>query len=240
MIQAKHHWWAQAFFYSYIALILRRDFSAFRICGEPPALPSDRALMAVPNHIGWWDGFFIHTLNRALWRRRFYLMMLEDQLKRYRFFRHLGVYSIDPSSPGATRESMEYSLGLLSDPAHMVVIYPEGELRSQFHPPANLKRGAEWLARRVSAERGGSTAGTAGSSGLRPFTALPVTFLVQPWDSRKPEILARCGEPIPSEELAASPDSLKTGMRENWNRTVECARTRSFSHSLFGREAAAS
>ena len=251
IIQARHHWWAQAFFYSYIAFIMLKDFSAFRICGEPPAISSDRALLAAPNHIGWWDGFFIHTLNRALWRRRFYLMMLEKQLRRYRYFRSLGVYSIDPSSPRAMRESLNYSLGLLSDPENMVVIYPESELRSQFGPPSGLKRGVEWLAHRaaVSADdvkashaafRGDSWTSAAAQSTAQPFTVLPVTFLVQPWDSRKPEIIARCGEPISSEELAASPSRLEVSMQENWNRAIECTRMRRFSSTLFGKEASAS
>ena len=221
MIRARHHLLAKAIFYSYIHMILRKDYSRFWLSGRLPDFPGDRAVLAVPNHIGWWDGFFIHGLNRLVWKRPFYIMMLERQLRRYWYFRFVGAYSVRPGSPRSVRESMEYTAGLLSHPKNLVVMYPEGELRSQFLPPGELMRGIEWLARNDASP---------------PFTLLPVTFLVQPWDLRKPEIVVRCAGPVPSERVASEPGLLRKTLEENRNGAIGAMRTRDFTGELFGRE----
>lgn len=223
MIRAAHTQWAKAVFYPFIRHIMRSDYSAFRLSGEVPELPSGRAVLVTPNHIGWWDGFFIHSLNRLLWRRRFYLMMLEGQLRTYWYFRHLGAYSIEPGSPRAARESLQYSLELLGEPGNMVVLYPEGELRSQFFAPGKLQRGVEWLCRETSRR-----------DSARAFSILPVSFLIQSWDRRKPELLCRCASPIASECIAVEPGQLQRSMEENWRAACDTLSRRDFSRTFFG------
>lgn len=219
MIRARHRLWAKTLFYPYIYRIIRKDFSAFHIAGPIPDIPENRALLLTPNHTGWWDGFFVHTLNRSLWRRKFYLMMLEEQLRRYWYFSRIGCYSLNPGSPSDVYASFEYTSRLLSRPENIVVIFPEGELHSQFLSPYHIRKGVSRLA-----------AWTVDST---PFSILPVTFLIQPYKRRAPELIAGLGAPLTSEELAEDYSVLEQSMRENWLSTIEASKTRGFSYDIF-------
>ena len=60
-----------------------------------PEFDKSKSLIVTPNHFSWWDGFFIYWTNKKLFNRKLYVLMLEEQLKRYWFFKKLGCYSID-------------------------------------------------------------------------------------------------------------------------------------------------
>ncbi len=129
MIEADHFWLHRLFFSHYFRFILWKDFRKIEISGEF----SDRGLpvMLIGNHISWWDGFFSYELNRTLFKRRFYLMMLEEQLKKISFFRKLGAFSIDPGSRSAIK-SVNYASEILKSSGNILIIFPQGKIKSQY------------------------------------------------------------------------------------------------------------
>jgi len=220
MLKPTHSRWARLIFYPYIAAILRRDFSRFWLTGTMPDIPDSSAVLATPNHIGWWDGFFMHHINRTLLHKNFYLMILEEQLSIHWYFRHLGVYSIKPGDRKDIRESLVYTRTLLNKKDSMVVLYPEGELSSQFNCQLDIKGGVKYLSR----QEGNS------------FSVLPAVFIIQTWDKRKPEIICGFGNAIPSGKVAADYSAYKAHMEHTLSAVKKAAETRDFSAELFGRE----
>jgi 1-acyl-sn-glycerol-3-phosphate acyltransferase len=85
----------------------------------------------VSNHLSWWDGFWAMYLNIKLFHRKFYFMMLENQLKKHMFFNRTGGYSIKKGSKSII-ETIEYTAHLLSDKQNLVLLFPQGEIQSLY------------------------------------------------------------------------------------------------------------
>lgn len=147
MIEARHACWAERIFRGYITALTRRHFRAVHLLGELPELPADRPLLLTPNHSTWWDGFLVYLLNREVLHRRLYLMMLEEQLARYRFFSRVGAFGIRPGLPREAVAALAYSARVLASPAHALCIFPQGVLRPWAARPLNLQRGLERVLR---------------------------------------------------------------------------------------------
>ena len=145
MIQAQHRPWADLIFQPYLTWLFKRNFHAIQLLGTLPEIPNDLPLLLVPNHSTWWDGFFVYLLNKRIFRRTAYLMMLEEQLSKYWFFAKLGAYSIEPEHRRGIVESLAYTVELLDQNRSLVSVFPQGELLPWHTRPLGYKRGVEWI-----------------------------------------------------------------------------------------------
>ncbi|MBN2356681.1 lysophospholipid acyltransferase family protein [candidate division KSB1 bacterium] len=154
MIPARHTKYADALFKPYVYRLFKKQFYSIRLMGPAPELDANRPLLLLPNHSTWWDGFFIYLLNKKLWQRRTFLLMLEEQLQKNSFFRLLGAYSIHPDSPAKIRQSLKYTLSVLSEPAQasqrIVCIFPQGVLSPWQQRPLGYKAGILWLLNKIN------------------------------------------------------------------------------------------
>lgn len=139
----------EAIFRPYIRGLLKKHFNAIHLLGEIPDF-GDRAILLLPNHSTWWDGFFVHILKVAVLQRPTYLMMLEEQLSRNRFFSHVGAFSINPASAKDNLRSLTYASQLLHTPEKpLVCIFPQGVLLPWGVRPLNYKRGIELVLKKM-------------------------------------------------------------------------------------------
>ena len=145
MIRAQHRLWADIIFQPYLARLFKRHFYEIRLLGELPEIPDHLPLLLLPNHSTWWDGFFVYLLNKRVFHRTAYLMMLETQLSKYKFFRKIGAYSIEPENPRKVIESLEYTVELLRREMSLVTVFPQGQLLPWYTRPLGYKRGVEWI-----------------------------------------------------------------------------------------------
>lgn len=154
MIAADHKKWADLIFCPYIIWLCKQHFFSIRLIGSLPACGQARPLLLLPNHSSWWDGFFAYLLNKRVFNRKGYLMMLEEQLQKNRFFRYLGVYSIDPSTFKGVKESLAYTTTLLNNKneSPLVCVFPQGELQPWHSRPIVLKKGLDMLLRSITEE----------------------------------------------------------------------------------------
>ncbi len=138
MIGAHHSWLHNTFFASYIRYILNKDFDSVNIKGtyKDQKLP----LLVIGNHFSWWDGFFPYELNRKIFKRRLYLMMLEEQLAQRKFFRRLGAFSINPGSRSVV-ESINYASDVLKDKSNILILFPQGKIHSQYTTDMVFQKG---------------------------------------------------------------------------------------------------
>jgi 1-acyl-sn-glycerol-3-phosphate acyltransferase len=97
-------------------------------------------ILLIGNHISWWDGFIPYELNRQLFKRNFHIMMLEEELRKVRFFRHLGAFSINPGTRSAF-DSLDYASNILRGKDNILVVYPQGEIQSQYNEEIRFRKG---------------------------------------------------------------------------------------------------
>ncbi len=100
-----------------IARSLHRGLHAVWSWGEWKELPQD-GLIVASNHHSWWDGYLVWLVIRKTGRPASVLMGSE-QLRRFRFFSHLG--AISHKAPHVALRRLRRG--------HMLFIFPEGALR---------------------------------------------------------------------------------------------------------------
>jgi hypothetical protein len=145
MTPARHSSWAQRIFLPYILRQFRKAFQGLYFLGPLPELDPSLPLLVTPNHSTWWDGFFFYILNKRVWNREGYLMMLEEQLAKYRFFSRIGAFGIEPNLPRRSYEALRYSADVLRDPGNALCIFPQGVLRYTEVRPLEFRRGVGYI-----------------------------------------------------------------------------------------------
>ncbi len=170
----------EAFFRPYIRGLLKKQFNAIHLLGEVPDF-GDRCTLLLPNHSTWWDGFFVYLLKIKLFKKSTYLMMLEEQLSKNRFFSHVGVYSIDVKSVTGTLQSLKYTQQLLKRRDHpFVCVFPQGVLSPWGKRPLQYKRGINLVLRQLRV----------------PINVCQVAFKCEYLEKQRADVFVRFGESL--------------------------------------------
>jgi 1-acyl-sn-glycerol-3-phosphate acyltransferase len=147
MIKANHHSFFVYFFRIYSHFMIKRHFREVFIEGD--LKNSSKPILIISNHFSWWDGFLIYYLNNKLWQKKFHVMMLEKQLSSRKFLSQAGAFSIKPGHC-STYSSIQYAIKILKCPDNILLMYPQGEIRSQADRPVHFKQGAEYLIKKAA------------------------------------------------------------------------------------------
>ncbi|WP_372949140.1 lysophospholipid acyltransferase family protein [Mariniphaga sp.] len=149
MIKGRHHWFLYPFFVWYGWMRMKRHFKKIHLSGtvSETGLP----ILVISNHFSWWDGFFIASLNRKNFHKKFHVMMLEDQLKKNWFFQHTGAFSVRKNSKGII-QSLTYASELLQNPDNLVTYFPQGQFESINQEKLQFEKGVEWLLKNLKNE----------------------------------------------------------------------------------------
>lgn len=181
MIPAQHRLWADIIFQPYLARLFKKHFHEIQLFGESPEIPDQLPVLLLPNHSTWWDGFFVYLLNKRIFHRTAYLMMLETQLTKYKFFRKIGAYSIEPKNRRGVIESLEYTVELLNREMSLVSVFPQGQLLPWHTRPLGYKRGVEWILRKYG----------------KPVTLLPLAIRTEFLGEKRPSVFFLFGDVTP-------------------------------------------
>jgi 1-acyl-sn-glycerol-3-phosphate acyltransferase len=193
MIKADHKKWAEFIFDIYLKRLLKKSFYDFRIINDLPQIDKSKSLIVTPNHFSWWDGFFVYWFNKKILNKKLFVMMLEEQLKRYWFFQKLGCYSIDLNDSKKMITSLKYTMELIPNSDNMVTIYPQGEIQYYEQRPINLRDGIDFLAKKSSVD----------------FQILPIAFKIHYTNEKLPIVYARFGKLLSSKDVAGNPKIFK-------------------------------
>lgn len=145
MIPSNHDPLTIWFFDLYFRLRMFFQFRGMEIHGEVPA--AGKPVLLLQNHFSWWDGYWSFYLSRHIFKRKFHVMMLEEQLRRRMFINRCGAFSVRKDSRELI-ESLNYAVALLDDPTNLVCLYPQGQIQSQHQTPVTFERGASWILKR--------------------------------------------------------------------------------------------
>jgi hypothetical protein len=217
MIKADHKKYARWIFIPYMNRILKKNFSHFHLANEFPKIPLNAGLVITPNHISWWDGFFAEFLFSKLLNRKLHIMMLEEQLKKYWFFKKLGAYSIQPDSIRSILETAKYTKELIIDAGKFVITYPQGEIESFEKRPLTLKEGLKYFIRGIEKE----------------FYVLPVGFKIHYYNEKYPSIIARFGNPLNGSSVLSSYSTFENEFMDNLDKLAESAEKKELVKDLF-------
>jgi 1-acyl-sn-glycerol-3-phosphate acyltransferase len=148
ILKASHNQFLYGFFRLYTRLRINGAFRQVIIRGDV----TDRGIpvLVLANHFSWWDGFWVMYMNMKLFRRKFYYMMLEEQLRKHIFFNKMGGYSVKRGSRSII-ESINYTVDLLKDNSNMVLLFPQGRILSKYQGSISIEKGIE----KVIGEAGG-------------------------------------------------------------------------------------
>lgn len=111
------------------------------------SLAPDQSVLLLGNHISWWDGFWPLEMNRRLWKKAYYVMMLEKELRQRPFMRQGGAFSIHPQQRSMLT-SLSYAGQLLTQPGNLVLIYPQGKIHSLYENEVVFRPGVERMIRK--------------------------------------------------------------------------------------------
>ncbi|MDD2530011.1 MAG: 1-acyl-sn-glycerol-3-phosphate acyltransferase [Bacteroidales bacterium] len=120
--------------------MIRKKFHSVII--ESKEFDLSKPILLISNHVSWWDGFWAMYINLKLFKKKFYFMMHENQLLKYKFFNQTGGFSINNQYRHII-DSINYSSSILDDKNNLLVIYPQGEINSIYQSEFVFKRGIE-------------------------------------------------------------------------------------------------
>ncbi|PWG79679.1 lysophospholipid acyltransferase family protein [Pararcticibacter amylolyticus] len=115
------------FFSWYIGRIISRDFRELSF--NQASFDPERAVLLLANHFSWWDGFFMYELNRRYFRKKFHVMVDEENYRKVWFLKYLGAFPVKKQSKSLLH-SLEYAGKLLNDQNNLVLVFPQGRLYS--------------------------------------------------------------------------------------------------------------
>jgi len=133
----------------YTLLKIRSHFHNVFIKGD--YIEKGMPVLVISNHLSWWDGFWAMYLNMKLFHRKFYFMMLEEELKKHMFFNKTGGYSVKKGSRSVI-ESLNYTAELLSCKNNLVILFPQGKIESLYTRDFRFEKGIEYILKKVKGE----------------------------------------------------------------------------------------
>jgi 1-acyl-sn-glycerol-3-phosphate acyltransferase len=139
MIRAKHNKLYIWFFRSYFRMLERFYFRKITFM-QDAAIPENQSVLLLQNHFSWWDGYWSYQLSRKIFKRKFHVMMLAEQLQKRLFLNKCGVFSIQKNNRDLL-ESLNYTTELLRDRRNLVTIYPTGVMLTQHQQNLKFQQG---------------------------------------------------------------------------------------------------
>lgn len=214
--------WLFGWFSWYVRRFVRKHFHAVRLMGDnpladPAIVAERRPLIVYLNHPGWWDPMMaVYLADRFLRGRRHGAPIDAAALEKYRVFRHLGFFGVEPGSANGGRAFLR-SAEACVDHGWVLWVTAQGRFADPRRRPVELMPGVAHLVRRLS-KRDDAAAGH----------VLPVALEYPFWTERTPEALVNLGEPMPiegfvAESIEAIDTRLTVALTESMDRLATAA-----------------
>jgi 1-acyl-sn-glycerol-3-phosphate acyltransferase len=123
--------------------MLRSTFHAVHAAGDDAleTLDRNRPIIFIGNHSNWWDGLIAFHLSTDLFGLDAHVMMDEEQMRRYSFFRWIGAFSVNRRVPREAFRSLWYAASLFDRPNRALWMYPQGKMLPNDSRPMTFERG---------------------------------------------------------------------------------------------------
>lgn len=167
---------------------MKRRFSEIHVRLPSAQIFRDIPLVAVANHVSWWDGFLLLELHRLMRPgAQFYAVMLESELRQHPFLGRIGAIGIDPQSPSAVLACIrELKRRVESHPDAMIFFFPQGRILPSWRRPLGFRRGVEVFC-----------------EALQDVVVMPVAIHIEPLNTVAPHAFVSAGEPLACDNVSA-------------------------------------
>lgn len=163
--------------------LLRRHFQQIFL-DRSGRMAEGRPTLFIANHSNWWDDLLALQLNEEILKRDMYAMMFQKGLKKFRFFRKLGGFSMNPGSIADIQRSLRYSVELLSEASDRAMwLFPQGAIQHQEIRPIQLMSGLGAMVER-----------------MYDLQVIPVVFYYTYDQDRKPSVYIRITDALVLDE----------------------------------------
>lgn len=181
MIPAKKNKLIGSIFAVYHNRLLKKHFYEIHACGleNLDLIDNSKPVIMFANHSNWWDGFIAYYLTNRVMKKDDYLMMDIEQMKKYSFFKYIGVFSVDRNVPTEAVRSINYAAEFISNTNKYLWIFPQGEMTPQDRRPLKFFNGITKIAEKT---------GT--------VNLVPVCFRYEFLMEQRPEVFISIGTPV--------------------------------------------
>lgn len=138
MLEPRRNKLIHSFFSWYISRIIGSDFRKLEF--NKVSFDKERSILLLANHYSWWDGFLMFHINKIYFRKKFHVMITEENYKNVWFLKYLGSFSVKKNSRSII-ETLEYAGRLLDDSDNLVLIFPQGKLYSNHTDEIQFQKG---------------------------------------------------------------------------------------------------
>jgi 1-acyl-sn-glycerol-3-phosphate acyltransferase len=215
-----------AFFTSIMARQMAGSFRAVRLAKPGlPDLPAGRPVVVFTNHPSWWDPAFGIVLHARLFPgREGYAPIEEAMLRRYGFFRRIGLFGVEPDTTAGAIRFLSTARFVLSEPHRMLWVTAQGRFADPRQRPLSLRPGVAHLMARTP-----------------EAVALPLAMEYPFWSEKRPEALAAFGQPLDGRQggtALAWEERLEAALTETCDRLTALSQARdpaAFTNVLSGR-----
>jgi hypothetical protein len=207
--------WAHRLFQFYLKHSLLKDFHAVYLLTPIPEIPNSNALILAPNHSSWYDGFIPYFINQKYFQREFHILMLEEQLLRFHFFRKLGALGIRPDQAADIKSGITYMNTILK-PKSLLVYFPQGKIVPDAVPEFQLQQGLRLL------------------KPQHPTVVLPMRMHIESLNERKPALFISFGNLIPLDAYRTSPVKLEHAFYQLKDQESKQLASASFGNCIYG------
>ncbi|MCY1522368.1 hypothetical protein D9M68_572190 [compost metagenome] len=125
-------------YYWYFRLIFRRNFAALE--HQPFSISADESVLMLANHASWWDAFMLAYLNKKVFKKNFYMLISADEYCRRPYLKYFGAFAPAPGRKD-TQELLKYAGQVLDNPANILLIFPQGEVKSGYVQRISFEKG---------------------------------------------------------------------------------------------------
>jgi 1-acyl-sn-glycerol-3-phosphate acyltransferase len=144
-IEARESRLFKSVFGIYCRYLFRRRFRRIYLDSNyiPPTAGSTLYYM---NHTSWWDALIPFLLNEYHYRQNARALMDIRQLRKFPFFKRLGVFSINRENPKSAVYSLKKASDWLEREKSSIYLFPQGRISNEFEPIV-FENGIGWLAK---------------------------------------------------------------------------------------------
>ncbi len=170
--------WFIKLFDLYVRLLFWRKFENVWVQTNYLPKADDRSIYYL-NHTSWWDGLIPFLLNQKLFRQNARAMMEDRQMKKHRFFRRIGAFSVNLSDARSSVTSLRYAIKSMQRENASLFIYPEGRIVPFTTEKPVFREGLAWM-----------------SSKINGIDIVPVGIYFSHEKSYKPELFIKTGKTV--------------------------------------------
>ncbi|MHB8205822.1 lysophospholipid acyltransferase family protein [Mucilaginibacter sp.] len=122
----------------YVKRIVKGHFD--EIIFDKIYLDPSKSILLIANHFSFWDSLILFCVNERLFKKKAYVMVLEETMRKERFLKYGRAFSVG-KKPRDIIESLNYTAGLLNNPGNLVLMFPQGKLYPNFVEHVHFEKG---------------------------------------------------------------------------------------------------